>query len=118
MQSIPFIKRVSAAALGSIDSILSHWLPGGKREGSEYLTLNPKRADSAPGSFSINLKTSKWSDFATGDKGLDLVALVAYLEGETQGKAARRLAAFLGLEPEESSPPKRAGSDPRKPGNG
>ncbi|PTQ77452.1 uncharacterized protein (DUF927 family) [Nitrosomonas oligotropha] len=118
MPTIPYIKRVSAAALGSIDSILSHWLPGGKREGSEYLTLNPKRADSAPGSFSINLKTGKWSDFATGDKGLDLVALVAYLESETQGRAARRLAAFLGLEPEESSPPKRASSDSRKPGNG
>jgi uncharacterized protein (DUF927 family) len=118
MPTIPYIKRVSAAALGSIDSVLSHWLPGGKRESSEYLTLNPKRADSAPGSFSINLKTGKWPDFATGDKGLDLVALVAYLEGETQGKAARRLAAFLGLEPEESNPPKRAGSDSRKPGNG
>jgi len=118
MPTIPYIKRVSAAALGSIDSILNHWLPGGKREGSEYLTLNPKRADSAPGSFSINLKTGKWSDFATGDKGLDLVALIAYLEGETQGKAARRLAAFLGLEPEESSPPKRTNSGSRKPGNG
>lgn len=118
MPTIPYIKRVSAAALGSIDSVLSHWLPGGKREGSEYLTLNPKRADSAPGSFSINLKTGKWSDFATRDKGLDLVALVAYLENESQLKAARRLAAFLGLGPEESSPLKRTGSDSRKPGNG
>ena len=111
MPTIPAIKRVAIAALGSIDSVLNQWLPGGKREGSEYLTLNPKRADSTPGSFSINLKTGKWSDFATGDKGLDLVALVSYLENEAQGKAANRLAVFLGIEPEESSPPKRAGRD-------
>jgi putative DNA primase/helicase len=113
-----YIKKIAATALGNIGDVLNSWLPGGKREGSEYLTLNPKRADSAPGSFSINLKTGKWSDFATGDKGLDLVALVAYLEGETQGKAARRLAAFLGLEQEESSPPKPTSSGSRKPGNG
>lgn len=118
MPTIPAIKRVAIAALGSIDSVLNQWLPGGKREGSEYLTLNPKRADSTPGSFSINLKTGKWSDFATGDKGLDLVALVSYLENETQGKAANRLAVFLGIEPEESSPPKRAGSDSKPSGNG
>ncbi|MBS0483994.1 MAG: DUF927 domain-containing protein [Proteobacteria bacterium] len=118
MPTIPYIKRVATAALGSIDSVLNHWLPGGKREGHEYLPLNPKRSDSAPGSFSINLNTGAWSDFATGDKGLDLVALVSYLENETQGQAARRLAAFLGIEPEESNPPKRASSDSRKPGNG
>lgn len=118
MPTIPYIKRVAAAALDSIDSILSHWLPGGKHEGREYKPRNPKRADNEPGSFSINLDTGAWSDFATRDKGLDLVALVAYLESETQGKAARRLAAFLGLEPEESSPPKPTSSGSRKPGNG
>ncbi|MBS1631565.1 MAG: hypothetical protein JST10_03220 [Bacteroidetes bacterium] len=118
MPTIPYIKRVATAALGGIDSVLNHWLPGGKREGHEYLPLNPRRSDSQPGSFSINLNTGAWSDFATGDKGLDLVALVAYLENETQGQAARRLAAFLGIESEESNPPKRASNDSIKPGNG
>ncbi|MBX9916899.1 MAG: DUF927 domain-containing protein [Nitrosomonas sp.] len=118
MPSIPYIKRVAAAALGSIDSILTHWLPGGQRQGHEYLPLNPKRSDSAPGSFSINLNTGAWSDFATNDKGLDLVSLIAYLENETQGKAAKRLAAFLGIAAEESNPPKRAGSGSKPSGNG
>jgi len=118
MPTIPYIKRVSAAALGSIDSILSHWLPGGETKGHEYLPLNPKRSDSKPGSFSINRNTGAWGDFATGHKGRDLVALISYLESETQGKAAKRLAAFLGIEPEESSPPKRAATDSKKPGNG
>lgn len=118
MPTIPYIKRVAAAALGSIDSVLNHWLPGGKREGHEYLPLNPRRSDSQPGSFSINLTTGAWSDFAMGDKGLDLVSLIAYLENETQGKATNHLAVFLGIEPEESNQPKRTGSDSKPSGNG
>lgn len=115
--SIPLIKKVASAALGSIDSVLSQWLPGGKREGDEYLPLNPKRSDSKPGSFSINLHTGKWSDFATSDKGLDLVSLVAYLEGETQLKAAKRLAAFLGIKSGTNNPPKPARSDSKPSSN-
>ena len=117
MPTIPFIKRVAAAALGSIDTVLNHWLPGGKREGHEYLPLNPKRSDSKPGSFSINLNTGEWADFATGDKGLDLVSLVAYLEGESQGNAAKRLAAFLGIPSEENNAPKRTKNDSKQSGN-
>ncbi len=114
--SIPFIKQVAAAALRSIDTVLNHWVPGGKREVHEYLPLNPKRSDSKPGSFSINLSTGAWSDFATGDKGLDLVSLVSYLENETQGKAAKRLAAFLGILLAESNTPKRFGNDSEQSG--
>lgn len=69
------IKFVAGRALSSIDSVLSRWLPGGKREGQEYLPLNPKRADRSPGSLSINLKTAKWAEFSSGDKGADLVSL-------------------------------------------
>ncbi|MEI2766945.1 MAG: hypothetical protein V9E86_00230 [Nitrosomonas sp.] len=116
--TIPYIKRVAATALGSIDSVLNHWLPGGKKQGQEYLGLNPLRADSQPGSFSINLNTGNWADFATGDKGLDLVALVSYLENETQGKAAERLAAFFGIPPEQNDSSERAMSDSKKIGNG
>lgn len=117
MPSIPYIKRVAAAALGSIDSILNHWLPGGKRETHEYLPLNPRRSDNTPGSFSINTTTGQWADFADDAKGADLVALVAYLEDLNQGAAAKKLAAFLGIEPEKSSPSKRATSDSKKPSN-
>lgn len=111
LPKIPDIKRVAAAALANISSVLSHWLPNGKRQGHEYLPRNPKRSDNKPGSFSVNLNTGAWSDFATGDKGLDLVALVAYLENESQGAAARRLADFLGIDLGKSNPPKRATID-------
>lgn len=114
MPKIPHIKKVASIALDSIDSVLNHWLPGGKKESCEYVVRNPTRADGKPGSFSINLRTGAWSDFATNDKGKDLVSLVAYLENEPQGKAAERLASFLGIEPEESNTPKRAGSDSKQ----
>jgi hypothetical protein len=49
-------------------------------------------------SFKVNRFNGRWCDFATGDKGGDVVSLVAYLEGVSQGEAARRLARMLGLE--------------------
>lgn len=116
--SIAFIKKVSTAALGSVNTVLKQWLPGGNRQGHEYLPLNPKRLDSKPGSFSINLDTGAWSDFATDDKGLDLVSLVAYLEDIPQGDAAKRLGAFLNINPDEINQPKRVRNDLNVPGNG
>jgi hypothetical protein len=59
--------------------------------------LNPKRADRRLGSFSINLTTGRWADFATGDKGGDVVSLAAYLFDLSQAEAAGRIAAMLGL---------------------
>ena len=41
--------------------------------------FNPRRADRHLGSFQINVRTGKWADFATGDRGGDLISLgVAY----------------------------------------
>ncbi len=92
--------RINRAALIQIDIILARWLPGGRREGEEYVVRNPKRQDQRPGSFKINTRTGAWGDFATGDKGRDLVSLAAYLHDLGQGAAARRVAAMLGLDPE------------------
>ncbi|TAJ78862.1 MAG: DUF927 domain-containing protein [Gallionellaceae bacterium] len=100
-------KRINAAALTGIDAVLARWLPGGKMHGHEYQAINPTRPDAKLGSFSINCKSGAWADFASGDKGGDLVALVAYLDSTKQGEAAKRLAEFLGLQPEKSDPPKQ-----------
>lgn len=96
------IRKIADQALSSVHRILGHWLPGGKQERHEYLVRNPKRADSSPGSFSINAHTGEWGDFATGDKGKDLVSLVAYLDNLTQSKAAEAVAAFLGIAIEQA----------------
>jgi hypothetical protein len=72
-------------------------LPGGRREGREYVARNPRRADRTAGSFRINLTTGRWADFATDDAGGDPVSLAAYLFDLSQLDAARRLAAMLGM---------------------
>ncbi|MGB2833152.1 MAG: DUF927 domain-containing protein [Methylotenera sp.] len=109
-----YINQVAAAAINSIDSVLANWCAGGKREGHEYIALNPNRADSNSGSFKINLNTGAWADFAIDKSGGDLVALVAYLDGVSQFEAAKLLGAFLGIEYQKSDPQKRATSSQNK----
>ncbi len=96
------IRTIAAAALTSFDTVID-WLGigGGKMQGPEYLALNPLRSDAKPGSFTINRNTGHWGDFATGDKGGDLVSLAAYLRSEKQGAAAVALAGFLGIDANE-----------------
>ena len=58
-----------------MEVLLMSLLPFGKREGQEYVALNPTRHDNKQGSFSVNLISGKWADFATGDSGGDIVSL-------------------------------------------
>jgi len=92
------IQRIANAALLAADNLLVDWLPDGTRKGKEYWPTNPVRGDRKSGSFSINVHTGKWNDFASGDKGGDLVSLLAYLRGCSQIEAARILAGQLGLQ--------------------
>ena len=95
MNSI-FVK-VKAAAQPRLVDIIRHWLPGGQVLGQEYVVRNPRRADRRPGSFSINTHTGAWADFATGDKGRDIISLAAYLAGCSQYEAALKMAGMLGV---------------------
>lgn len=90
-------ERINHAALSALPSLLTRWLPDGRREGHEWVARNPRRADRRPGSFRINVNTGKWADFATDDRGGDVVSLAAFLAGTTQGEAAQNLAAMLGV---------------------
>jgi hypothetical protein len=86
---------INHAALAVMPALLARLLPGGRIKGNEYTALNPRRADRRLGSFKINVRTGRWADFATDDKGGDPVSLVAYLDGCSQGDAARRLSNML-----------------------
>jgi hypothetical protein len=90
-------QAINAAALRALPIMLPRWLPDGKRKGSEFVAKNPTRADATAGSFSINLNTGKWGDFATGDRGGDPVSLAAYLFRLSQIEAARRIADMLNI---------------------
>jgi hypothetical protein len=90
-------KAINQAALPVLPALLRRWLPGGQLRSTEYVVRNPKRSDRTPGSFSINVRTGKWADFATDDKGGDVISLFAYLFDLSQLQAARELAKTLGV---------------------
>lgn len=71
-------------------------LPGGKIEGNSYIALNPTRADKNLGSFRIDLATCRWIDFASSDRGGDIVSLCAYIKGLSQYQAAQYLLGMTG----------------------
>ena len=87
---------LNRVALPTLPYLCRQWLPNGKLRGREWVALNPKRPDRNKGSFQINVKTGRWADFATGDKGGDVVSLYAYLNGCSQTAAARALKKLIG----------------------
>ena len=93
--------RIAKTALLHSDSLCRRWLPEGYQDGKEWIARNPRRTDRRPGSFKVNLSTGRWGDFATGDKGGDLVALAAYLFDLSQKDAALRIADMLGVSPDD-----------------
>lgn len=112
----PTFAEVKRAALQAIERVLARWLPGGKRiDGNkEYTAPNPTRTDKHAGSLKVNLAKGTWADFATGDKGGDLIDLVQYLEDCSHVDACNKLADFLSItasneaaptEPARAKPP-------------
>lgn len=101
-------KRIASLALAGAGTLVPQWLPEGERSGPEWKARNPTRSDGKAGSFSINLNTGIWADFATDEKGGDLVSLYAYLNGLTQIDAAKALASQLGIAIEQDAKPAQA----------
>jgi hypothetical protein len=95
-QKIDFA-AINHAALPVLPTLLRQWLPDGVVRGNEFVALNPTRNDKHPGSFTINIRTGRWGDFSTGDKGGDVISLLAYLRGSSQAAAARSLSHVLGV---------------------
>jgi putative DNA primase/helicase len=91
----PGIAEVARAALPHLPELCRRWLPGGRIIGGEW-TCGSLAGE--PGkSCKVNLRTGKWADFATGEKGGDAVSLAAAVHRLTQAEAAERLAQMLGM---------------------
>lgn len=90
-------KSLNDRALQCLEMVLDKLglLQDGKQVGEQFLALNPLRNDDELGSFTIHMPTGKWSDFAIGDAGGDIVSLVAYLNGYPQHQAYQYLVAVL-----------------------
>lgn len=79
--------RIADGLLKDAKTLVSSWLPGGKLIGKEW-TCGSLRGESGD-SCKVNVETGRWCDFATGEKGGDLISLYAAIHGITQAKAAR-----------------------------
>lgn len=97
---VEYIKFVSDYAFSAIETLLSRWLPDGKRESNRWSARNPRRDDRHAGSFFVFLDKGNFEEFADGARqsGGDLVDLKKYLNGySTAMEAAEAIAAELGL---------------------
>lgn len=97
MRDDRIFEKVAYAALPMATVILDRLGVTYRQNGHEAQMLNNTRGDKNYGSFNLNLRTGRWADFATGDKGGDLISLAAYLTGQRQIDAAKELAAMLGV---------------------
>ncbi|MDD2728308.1 VapE domain-containing protein [Malikia sp.] len=87
---------LSDALLSRADQIVPVWLPGGRRVGHEWVCGGLHGGEGT--SCSVNLRTGRWADFASDEKGGDLVSLYAAIHGLDQGRAAVAVAHDEGLE--------------------
>lgn len=80
--------------LGRLDELMPQWFPAATAQGREWC-IGDLKGD--PGqSLRINRDSGLWSDFATGQKGRDLIALWAAMRGLNQLDAAKDLAQKYG----------------------
>jgi putative DNA primase/helicase len=82
-------KSLSADLLADARNILPQWLPGGKQRGKEFVCGSLSGDEGH--SLSINTNTGVWVDFATGDRGADLIDLYAAIHSIDLGAAFREL---------------------------
>lgn len=90
-------KQLNATLLASIRTIIFDLVPGGKSDGNEY--KSGSIYGGSGDSFSINLNTGKWSDFAESNhRGGDLISLYAMIHNLKQFEAAKQLAEKIGFQ--------------------
>ena len=99
---------LAAALLQRADVLVPQWMPGGRRQGHEWVCGDLSGGEGR--SCSVNLVTGRWSDFSFGDdeKGNDLISLYAAIHGLSQAEAARQLMRQLGWSHPEEDDERRA----------
>jgi len=90
--------------------ILPRWFRNGKISGNEFKVGN--LAGDTGDSLSINLNTGVWSDFATDEKGGDLVSLFASKLKISQSDAFKRLVEEFGFQGNPALPPDQQAQRP------
>ena len=84
--------EIAALALSDAHGFLTRLFPAGRVNGREYEVGDIM---GSPGdSLKINMSTGRWSDFAAGIAGGDLISLYAAAHGIKQIEAARQIAGY------------------------
>ena len=108
MSAIPF-EQIQSVSLAQAERLLAEWFPNGRRFGKEFKVGN---IQGDPGeSLSINLYKGVWADFASGNRGHDLIELRAAMRhGGDRVAAATEIAVMLGIvvNGKDSHPKQRA----------
>ena len=100
---------VKAALQSRLEVVLRDLLPGGKVQGREYVCGSV--GGEAGESCKTNLKTGVGSDFATGQKWGDIIALTALVMNCGQEEAARFLADEYNIDLDKQ--PRKTAQKPR-----
>lgn len=100
--SIDEIKALLAERAEDVAMAYAPMAAGGWRDGYEYWTLNPGRADNEPGSFVIYIggpRAGQWADFAMRGRDAygDLIDLIRLNLGCSMADALREARRYLGL---------------------
>lgn len=106
-------EALAQALLARSEHVVAAWLPGGRRNGPEWVCGS--LAGGKGSSCSVNLVTGAWADFSTDEKGGDLVSLYAAVHGLSMGKAAVQVARDEGLEDVAGVQPSTAHVKPERP---
>lgn len=98
MADLPPIKfqALADALLTRANTLVPMWLSGGAQRGHEYVCAG--LSGGAGTSCAVNLTNGRWADFATDEKGNDLISLYAAIHDLSMGKAAVEVARDEGLE--------------------
>jgi hypothetical protein len=82
-------QRARAAPASRQRNPRPQWLPGGRRRGHEWVCGDLSGGEGT--SLSVNLLSGRWADFATSDRGGDLIDLYAAIHELTMAEAYREL---------------------------
>ena len=89
--------RVHAAALKVVTALMIRWLPDGQISRKYWVAKCPGLDGNQRPQLRVNLRTGRWTDFRTGNRGSDVITLAAYVADIDEAKASAALAAMLGV---------------------
>lgn len=91
----PFYQQIEDEAKRRVPALLFEWLPAGKLSGTQYEGPDPHNG----GSIKVNVATSRWKNFSSGDPGgSNLIGLYSAVKGIEYREAARELADLFHIE--------------------